>query len=238
MGIKLKKLLKLKIANILLLSLYNNITLADITVMGRGIVETPPNQASFDVSVETNAKTGKEAAVANAKQTDKVVQLLKGLLKDPKAVTTHDYQAYPDYQYNESTKKSELIGFKVTNQVLVKTSNLDSVGNLLDQVSNAGVTTINNLQFSYDKPKEIQRQSLAKAMEDAIAQAKVLAEAGGVKINGIKIIDSVNLSTEQPYPRPMMTMADAMSAKMAPATPVSPADLKTQTQVMVVFLTN
>lgn len=208
---------------------------AVINFSGTGSVEIAPDMANFDIMVETSASTAKEAAVANAEQTDKLVTLLKNILKEENAVTTANYEIFPDYQYNETTKKSEFVNFKTRNQVNVRTTNLAGLGDLLDQATSVGVTGINNLHFSYSKPEEVYLQALEKAVVNAKNQANVIAQAAGVKIKNIKSIDSYSAFTPMPVyasrsaggaNKEQVTMA-AMSA----SAPINPDNVKTEATV-------
>jgi uncharacterized protein YggE len=237
------------IKKIFILLIINSLSLhaTTINVNGTGTVEITPNTANFDAIIETTAATAKETAEKNAEQTDKVVTLLKQILKEKNAITTANYEVYPDYQYNETTKKSELINFKGRNEIKIKTNDLKNLGELLDQTSNSGVTAINNLQFSYNNPSEIYLQALEKAVLDAKSKATVIANATGIKLKNIKSIDSLNsYSPTTPIYTQVYTQArgkmlgsnaDMSSAIMA-STPINPNNIKTEATVQIVFDTS
>ena len=47
------------------------------------------------------------------------------------------------YYYNQATKKSELTGYSVSNDLIVKTVDLDNLGNLIDSTTGVGANRIN-----------------------------------------------------------------------------------------------
>lgn len=228
----MKKIIHIKWLSILFLT--NLSCYAVINVSGTGSVEIAPDMANFDVTVETSASTAKEAAATNAEQTDKLVSVLKGILKEENAVTTANYEIFPDYQYNETTKKTEFVNFKTRNQVNVRTTNLAELGDLLDQAASVGVTGINNLRFSYSKPEEVYLQALEKAVVSAKNQANVIAQAAGLKIKSIKSIDSYSSFTPMPvYSKGRANgSADTGAVAIAAmAAPINPDNVKTEATV-------
>jgi uncharacterized protein YggE len=224
---------KFKLFNFLLLNaglLCTNLY-ADITVVGIGTQEVSPNIASFTVNIESRAKTATQASANNASQTDKTVKLLKSLLSNPKAVTTQGYSINPEYQYNRTTNKSEFIGFVANNSILVTTNDIKQVGDLLDKTINSGVSRVDNLVFTYDKPEQVYQQALASAIANAKQRAEVLAKASDLKLK--KIGDIKVTSFDYSPPRPMM--ARMAVAESSVSTPIEAADIKTKAMVEVVF---
>ena len=219
---------------ILSCSLACNISFADITVMGNGSASVDPNIALFDIMVETSALTAGEAAKTNAEKTDKIIKILEKLIPEKKAVTTTGYNVYPEYQYDNQTNKSVFIGYKVSNQVNVKTIDMKNVGSIMDEVTNAGVTNINNLRFAYDKPEEIYQLALADAVDNALARAAVIAKRGSLTLKGIESAESMDAPSNEAIPMPM-PVYDKIAGNVP--TPVQPDSLKSRAMVKIVFKT-
>lgn len=229
--LKTKKLLYLVIVSLII---FNPNIFADITVSGEGTVSTKPNTASFSVNIETKAKTAKEAAVKNAESTDKTMKLLKSLLPADDAVTTQSYTIYPETKYDREQGKSEIIGYRVSNTIFVTTNDIINIGNLLDKTTASGITSINNLSFSYNNPEEIYNQALTKAVSNAKTRANIVAKAGNLKILSIKNITVQGYSYNPPSPMPRYAMAEARADI---PTPIETPSVKTMAQVEVVFST-
>jgi uncharacterized protein YggE len=220
------------IATLLLVNLITSVGFADITVTGKGSIDVKPNIATFNLSIETKAVTAKDAASKNANQTSETIKILKALLPESDAVTTQHYTIYPETQYDNKTNIHKSIGFIVTNMINVKTNNITALGDLLDKVSNSGITTINNLTFSYNNPDEIYNRALTLAVANAKIKAEIIAKAGNMQIKEIKDISV--LATNDYRPMPMYAMAEARAAV---ATPIEAPDVKTEANVEVVFKT-
>lgn len=220
---------------ITLTSLYASTVLADITVIGVGRHEITPNIASFSAVIETKAQTANEAAVLNATQTDKTLNILKSLLNDPKAITTRSYSVYPDYKYNGQTGESSFDGFKVNNVLTVKSYSIKEVGKLLDNTIQSGVTRVEDLSFSYDKPEEIYQQSLKLAIDNAKQRADVLAKASNLQVTKVA---TVKLSNFEFTPQPRYMISEMAMAKSAGAdTQITAPDISSEAIVEVVFET-
>ncbi len=211
-----------------------NLSFADIIVIGNGTASVDPNIALFDIMVETAGPTAGEAANDNAQKTDKIIKILEKLVPEKKAVTTTGYNVYPEYQYDDKTNKNVFIGYKVTNQINVKTINLKNVGSIMDEVTNAGVTTMNNLRFAYDKPEEIYQQALADAVDNALARASVIAKRGSLVIKGIESAESMDAPSNEGMPMPMPVYEKVASSL---PTPIQADSLKSRATVKIVFKT-
>lgn len=220
------------IAALSLISLIISNTFADITVIGKGTIDVKPNIATFNISIETKALTAKDAASKNANQTSKTIKTLKSILQSDDAITTQGYSVYPESLYDDKDKKFKFVGFTVTNMIHVKTNKIAGIGEILDQAANSGITTINNLSFSYNKPYELYNKALVLAISNAKNQAEVIAKAGNMQLKEIKDVSAL-ANTEYNRPMPMYAMADAKSV----ATPIEAPDVKTEASVQVIFKT-
>lgn len=203
---------------------------ADITVMGSADVNVEPNLASFSIGIETSAQTAKEAAALNAEKSNQTMDLLKKLITEDNAISTQNYSIYPEYTYNETTRDNDFKGFKAINTIQVKTRDIKSLGTLLDKTIDSGITTVNNLSFTHDHPEEIYKKALQKAFANGAERAKVLAQASGTAINGIKDITIISAGYPQPQPRYEKAMlADVRS------TPTSAPEVVTSATLQIIF---
>ena len=126
-------------------------------------------------------------------------------------------------QKEECIKERErvIIGYEVSNQLTVKIRDLDSVGGVIDQVTEAGGDLIRfqSIKFSIEDSDALQDRARADAIEDVMAKAEQVAGLTGVKLGKlIRITDtgappppfeslerSVFAATAQGEPTPIMT---------------------------------
>ena len=90
--------------------------------------------------------------------------------------------------------------YRVSNMVNVTIRDLDSVGDVLDAVIEAGANDIWGITFAIDDPSEAQDEARAGAIEDALARAGALAELNGVELGPVMSVTEVIGSTPIPMP--------------------------------------
>ena len=88
----------------------------------------------------------------------------------------------PEYRWNEKDRKRVLLGYAVTRQVDIELRDLDKLGTLLEKAVDAGVNQVGDPVLDSTRRKELERQAMTKAVEDARLNAETLATAAGVKL--------------------------------------------------------
>ena len=200
-----------------------------LEVTGKGEIEVSPNKASLTYVVESNAKTAKAAAEDNAKRTKAVLDKLKSLIGKEDKVKTTGYQLSPTYEYNEKTRRSELVGYRASNQVLVETGSLEKLGTLIDSGVEAGADRVEGLSFTNSKSNEYAKEALLKAVGQARETAALVAKSVGMKIGRI-----IKISPSQEIPIPVYQRA-ALRAEAAAPTPIEPGEITVRASVYMVF---
>ena len=130
-------------------------------------------------------------------------------------------------------------GYEVSNDLTVKLRDLDTVGEIIDEVTNAGGDQIrfNGIDFSIDDPSPFQDEALTAAINDAVSKAESVAETAGVELGSLLHI-SEGFSSDGGYPAPWAGTAGAMLYAMAPAAasaPVSGGTLEVTASVQALF---
>ena len=91
---------------------------------------------------------------------------------------------------------------------------LAKLGEIIDSSVTLGVNQGGSIQFTNDKPEAVITEARKAAVVDAVAKAKVLAEAAGVEIGRIVEISE---NSGRPEPMPMLrSMAKDVSAESVP----------------------
>src|ERR1700685_4125285 len=80
-----------------------------IRVHGEATVSAEPDQVQFDIGVETQAATAKEATDKNTAQTNEVVQELKAILPSGD-VKTVNFSVNPNYVYPPGGGAAKITG--------------------------------------------------------------------------------------------------------------------------------
>jgi hypothetical protein len=167
-----------------------------ITVVGEGTVSIKPDIAKVSVGVETSAETVSEAVADNEAQMEAILAALKAAGIEEKDIQTTNYtiylERYPEQPVGaESSTSEQKPVYRVSNMVTVTVRDLESVGDVLDAVIEAGANNIWGISFTLDDPKVAQADARAKAIEDAGIRAQTLADLSGVKLGPVMSVSEV-----------------------------------------------
>jgi uncharacterized protein YggE len=207
---------------------------ATISVAGQGEASVAPDMALLSLAVVRNAKTADAALAANnAAMRDVLAALRSGGIAE-RDLQTSDFSIQPQYRQQEPKNgvmpAPEVIGYEVTNMVAVKVRDLSKLGSLIDSSVKLGVNQGGQISFANDKPDGVVTEARKAAVADAIAKAKTLAEAAGVKLGRV-----IEINDSQPLvmPAPMMRMS--AEKQMADSVPVASGENSYNVTVNVTF---
>lgn len=204
-----------------------------IWVSGEGSVTVVPDIALLSLGVEAQTETVAEAQSQAATAMAAVKAELDRYGIDDKDVKTTQFRIFPVRRWADEKQQEILIGYRVTNTVTVTVREVDEAGGIIDAVAAAGgdFTRINSISFTVDEPEAYEEEAREKAMADAKAKARQLADLGNVKLGAPTYINESGGAT--PVPRPVFTE----SAIPAPALPteVSPGETEIRLTVQVVY---
>lgn len=200
-----------------------------IEVLGTGTLSREPDQARISFGVETQARTAKEAAAANAAQTTRLMKALKDHGIRAGDLRTRHYRLSPRYRTDDRDRPTlETIGFNADNTVEVVERRLTEIGALIDVAVEAGANRIGGIGFELSEPQVARREALAAAVNAAQLNAGVIARASGQKLGPI-----VEILSRGGSPGPRMERALAMSARAD--TPIEAGSLQISASVVVRF---
>jgi hypothetical protein len=183
-----------------------------VSVSGQGEVSAQPDMARVTLGVEARRHTLAEARSAVTSTVDRVLALTRDLRIDPKYVNATRLQIQPEYNWNEKDRKRVLLGYVVSRQVEVELRDLDQLGALLERAVDAGANQVGDASLDSSRRKELERQAMALAVQDARLNAEALARAAGVRLGAVR---TLNASASAP-PMPMYRMSAAMADAAAP----------------------
>jgi uncharacterized protein YggE len=181
-----------------------------LSVVGQGSATAPPDMATFETAVVTQAATAAEALAANNEASRAVLEILKQAQIADKDVQTSRFDISPVYRTNREGQDPKISGYQVTNQVTVVVRSLASLGQVLDAVVKSGSNQVQGIRFDIDNKTGVLNQARNRAVQDARARADLLAQAAGVHVG--KVLTIQETGAAGPPPMPMMRMAMAESA--------------------------
>lgn len=203
-----------------------------IIVSGEGQSTVAPDLALLTLSVMREAKTARAALDANNDAMAAVIAAMKSAGIKDRDLQTAGIQINPRYNYTnkpDGSQEAELVAYQVTNTLSVRIRDIDKTGEILDKAVSLGVNQGGGISFSNEDPKAAVTEARKKAVADAMAKAKTLAEAAGVSIGRVLEITDQNIA-----PAPMPINAKAFDAAGA-AVPVQAGENAYAVQVTVTF---
>jgi hypothetical protein len=165
-----------------------------------------------------------EARSEVAATVERVLALCKNLGINPKQVNATRVQIQPEYSWNEKDRKRLLLGYLVSRQVQVELRDLELLGPLLERAVDAGVNQVNDPLLDSSRRKELEREAMSLAVQDARLNAEALARAAGVRLGPVRSLNGSASGPPMPMFRAQVAMADAAAAP--PEATYQPGEMK------------
>jgi len=194
-----------------------------ISVTGEGEVKGMPDMAYVTLGVEARKPTLAEARAQVTAAVERVLALTRELKIDPKFVDSSQLQVQPEYRWNEKDSQRVLLGYVVSRQIEVELRDLERLGALLERSVSAGVNVLGGARLDSTRRKELEREALTKAVDDARLDAEALAKAASARLGPVY---SLSASMALPFqPKYMERAAMAAQADAAEQT-YAPGEMK------------
>lgn len=204
-----------------------------IVVVGEGESTLAPDMALLSLSVMREAPTAREALSANNDAMAAVISAMKASGIAERDLQTAGVQIAPRYDYTpkqDGSQEAKLVAYQVTNTLSVRVRDIGKTGEILDKSVTLGVNQGGGITFTNDDPAPAMEEARRRAVADAIARAKTLSDAAGVRLG--KVVEITELTQPQP-PMPMMARYEAKAA--ADQVPVEAGEAAYKVQVNVTF---
>ncbi|HEY6487072.1 MAG TPA: SIMPL domain-containing protein [Candidatus Cybelea sp.] len=203
----------------------------EITASGTGSVSLPPDMATVNAAVETNAARAADAVSQNNQIYERVVAALEklGIARGDVALAYYNVNYNPPPQVMPAAPNGERYGYTVSRTFSVKVRSIGKAGAVSDACIGAGATGINGISFGLADPSSARAQAIAKAQADARNAAQALARSANVRIVAVKSLELQNGGMVGP-PVPMGAMARA-----AAPTVFDQSNVSVSVSVTVVF---
>lgn len=209
----------------------NNTT---IVVTGEAMISAKPDIATVCLGVETESENVTKALNENSEKLAKVISALEGLGISEDNITTTYFKIYPVRDY----KTNELKGYRVVNEIKVKTSNLDKIGKIISMAISSGANRVEWIEFglSKDKVKKLRAKVIKDACEDAKAKAEAIAEGLNLTIVGI-----LNVEEQSTYFRSYKVYGSELGAIPIPTQavatpPIKPGEVTVSFKIVATFI--
>lgn len=184
-----------------------------VQVSGQGEATVAPDRARLSMAIEARNPELRSAETKVNDGSRAALAALKGLGLKEEDISTAGYSVNPEYDWVDNQQKFR--GYHARREINVLVRDLDQLGAVLLKLTKAGVNQINPPSLEYSKMKEIERVALARAVDDAAAQAQVIAQGLSLKLGLVRTINASGQGAQPPMPMPRVMMMKA-SADAAP----------------------
>jgi hypothetical protein len=202
-----------------------------IVVSGEGEASAKPDRAHLEGGVVSLGATAQAALAANAAAMNAVFASLKRLGIPDAKIQTSNFSVSPQYPpYRaDAPQPPKIIGYQVSNQVMVTVDDPAKVGPVLDELVKSGANQLGAISFSIADSKPVAEIARRAAVADAATKAKTLAAAAGVTLGPLLSIQEGSVST----PVPMFAVARAGVA--AAPTPIAAGEENVRVSVSLTY---
>lgn len=210
-----------------------------LSVRGEGVVNAEPDSARVVFSVETEAKTAKDAQQENSQIMTRVMDSLKNNGIPEANISTKNFRLYPQYEYfygeKEGQKERKLNGYRVSHELLVELGQIDKVGSIIDISIAAGVNRVNYVDFYLKDDKSFYQKALRQAITEAKAKSQVMAGALDMSVADIVSVREGGTSYPMPVRKYFQDDVMGMAEGGAMKTPINPGELTIHADVQIDF---
>lgn len=209
-----------------------------IAVSGMAEQEVAPDMAYIDVGINVRADDAETARTQEAQIASQIRRALLGLAITDNDLQNTSYYLYQEYKVDRSGVRTA-DKYVLDSSIKVTVKDLDKLSQVIDNVVEAGATNISNITYALSTQNIIQRQLLATAVENARDKAAVVANAGSRTLGNMLSADinSFDGGTIVAYGANKLRSTTNL-AEDGVATKLSPAKIKLNARVQVVFSLN
>ncbi|MFH1503224.1 MAG: SIMPL domain-containing protein [Candidatus Diapherotrites archaeon] len=217
----------------------NSTSKNSIQINGQANLKVIPDLITIYYSVDTQAKTSKEAENKNSEIVHELKEYISSYGFSEDELKTQSFSIYPEYSWTNG--KQNLIGYRATHSLKIElsTEKTEKIGNLIDAgtESGAGISYI-NFELSDNLQAESKIQAIKLAAADARTKAGALAEGVNKKIGRLV---STSLNDYQYVPWNIYTYAESgvaegnVAAAKESVRDITPSEQEVSAYVTVVY---
>lgn len=204
-----------------------------ISVSGEARVATAPDMARISLGATGRGDTASEAMNATTAAVEAILARLADLGVESRDIQTTQLRVSEQTRWDRDRNEDVFVGYYATNTVRVRVRDLGGIGALLAGVLDDGANNLQTLSFDLREPREVEDQARRLAVEDAMAKARLYAEAAGVTLGPlIELRDNA-----EPMVRTVAGPEPIMLEKAADASevPVAAGEIEVRAEVTMVF---
>lgn len=199
-----------------------------LSVTGQGVAQVVPDMARISLGVSTRSDDAGAAFDAVAGSIGNMLAKLTEAGVDERDVQSTQVNLSPQYDYNRQNEGApKLTGFIANSTLSVGVRDLSKLGEIMSAVTAVGANEIHGLQFDVQDRSAAEDTARSLAVKDAMHRATVLAEAAGLKLGSVLMLQEGG----DYGARPVMMAMERASADM----PIAAGEVGINSSVTMVF---
>ncbi|MBW2981577.1 SIMPL domain-containing protein [Candidatus Woesearchaeota archaeon] len=203
-----------------------------INVEGSSEITVDPDQAEAWVGVSIVDVSADLAQQQVNTAINDIINSLKAAGISEDDISTEQLSIYEERRWESG--KSTVVGWRATQTLKIKTTELTKVGQIVDIAVDNGANQINSINFglSEEKEQEYKKQAIAQATTNAKEKAETIADSLGAKLGKIRSVSESGFYY-RPYAYAMeKTIGDEAVAEAAQ---VLPGDVTVTARINIVY---
>lgn len=203
-----------------------------INTQGNSEVNVNPDEAEVVVGISILKDSAADAQNEANTVTNSIINSLKAEGISEENIQTEQLSLYEEYDWSKETR--ETLGWRATQTLRVKTTDLSNVGTIVDIAVENGANQISSIDFglSSEKEQEYKTEALADATKNAKEKAETIASSLGAKLGNIKSVSESGFYYT-PYRYAMEEVAGAKAVSEAAA--VMPGQVTVTASISIVY---
>ncbi len=201
--------------NVESLKLYNE-NYSTISTSVSAEKEVQPDYFTINIGVKEETNNIEEGKNNVAKKINSIRKKLLSIGIKSSEIETLNFNVYQNYYWINGERKIK--NYTVSQTLRIKSYNLDLAGKVIDEAVKEGANNIGSLNFGVDDKTltKYKEELLEEAVEKAYKQARIVANAGNLKLKGIKKLDinSYNYVPYYPVYKAMAVAEDSSNVKI------------------------
>ena len=198
-------------------------------VQAQSWVEVEPDKATLSARLWENTpavstlEEADSAELSGARQRleHRASELIKSMEEigiEQRAIQAGSLNVYPQHvavPRNDNGEQDTLMRTRLERPFSIELTNIDQLGEVFDAMINAGVNTLDGVQFDLQDRDAATDEALTKALEKARHKADLMASTLGVRLGQVQRIEETQAPTFQPRMMAMRAESDAMGSGSA-----------------------
>lgn len=201
-----------------------------ISVSGTGTASAAPDIVNIQLGVDTVDMDPVVAGDQNSEKMNDIIAVLGEMGVVESDIQTTNYSMWVEDVYGPDNQPTGEKRYRVSNQVSIRLRDLDQIGTLIEETTNAGATYVSGITFAVADTTQLEQEALDDAIAHASQKADWVASEMSVNLGQLKTVVEGGFYV-MPVPYPAVESGIGGGAEV----PISQGQFTVSAQVQVVY---